>query len=996
MIKTFTNFFLLFFGIFLINACFSVALAQTRIISFQINDDLTKEPLIQATVAVKGTNNGTVTDENGMFSIEASVGNILVISYAGYEDREFLVTEKSVSLLNAEKHSRGKAEKNFVEKTNHTLRPIHSYAEKDSVAFDYRIFSKKNIQHKRAGEVNFQEESISIKDTSFIEKFYKNAEYIQKIKVKDGKIDFKYNFLGKNYYHTFKNLSVEYTGQLEASMPNKTPNLQNKYAQGTQNTWQKDSPFSYGAEIKSLVYDTNQNLVPASNNTGTPALTHNALNLLQTSIMQSHHIKIASRWQKNAHSFQQNTTFHYQNTTGILSQNIQNYYALASNINYQQHQLNFRASKEQQNLPLLGANWQNIMAGIYGNSPSFDPSKTFAQQIQVPDKNTNEQIAFTFSPHIPQHRFTNRRIYINFNTKFGGNFQNKNNLFGVMPQMVNTPQGRLSERNIVNNTLFGQVGISFDGQKEINFGVFEEYTKIKVSFDYYHEYQNTTLNRQDAFGFVGKELRFEQAQQSFFTKYYLERSTHLPSISLDFDVDDAFFIKGNVKKYHSSTLDNQAPLDNVYYSIGSRWYPFRVWNILYNSNISSFTGLNEHFAISANYSTNPHEAPLLYNQYHFNSLQMPISQFRSYYENTELTWHKGLSPEILQKFNVGIDIEFSKRYHSSPFKLNFNYFQHNTQNMILPIARSNVFGLENAINLRNRGWELELEFKKRISNWRYYRDTDGYEYYAIITSKLSISRYNPIVTKIHTGQSNIPITGYQEISTQAIEGQPLGVIVGSAYLRDEQGRKIIDVDGFPKVNPTPQILGNQNPDFIMVWLNEIQNNVFGFSVSLEYRHGGYVWNGTQNALNYWGTSQQSAQERNITNYVFSGVNPNGQPNTIAVDFANPNLPFGQNRFVRYGLEGVGEDALVRATSLRIREICFSQNLRKFLFSQRMRNSFPRMDMIFKLYASNILLYAPNFSSDPQTSLMNYSLGTGLDFMNAPATSQMGCKLFLKF
>lgn len=43
------------------------------------------EPLIGATVMVKGTNNGTVTDIDGMFTLNSAAGKTLVISYVGYK-----------------------------------------------------------------------------------------------------------------------------------------------------------------------------------------------------------------------------------------------------------------------------------------------------------------------------------------------------------------------------------------------------------------------------------------------------------------------------------------------------------------------------------------------------------------------------------------------------------------------------------------------------------------------------------------------------------------------------------------------------------------------------------------------------------------------------------------------------------------------------------------------------------------------------------------------
>lgn len=49
--------------------------------------DANGEPVIGATVMVKGTNNGTITDFDGKFHLLASKG-ILIISYIGYKSQE--------------------------------------------------------------------------------------------------------------------------------------------------------------------------------------------------------------------------------------------------------------------------------------------------------------------------------------------------------------------------------------------------------------------------------------------------------------------------------------------------------------------------------------------------------------------------------------------------------------------------------------------------------------------------------------------------------------------------------------------------------------------------------------------------------------------------------------------------------------------------------------------------------------------------------------------
>ena len=59
---------------------------QTKQVSGQVSDS--QGPLIGATVMEKGTNNGTVTDFDGRFSLNVNAGATLVISYVGYVAQE--------------------------------------------------------------------------------------------------------------------------------------------------------------------------------------------------------------------------------------------------------------------------------------------------------------------------------------------------------------------------------------------------------------------------------------------------------------------------------------------------------------------------------------------------------------------------------------------------------------------------------------------------------------------------------------------------------------------------------------------------------------------------------------------------------------------------------------------------------------------------------------------------------------------------------------------
>lgn len=71
--------------LFLILLCSCTFLyAQQFSITGVVTDKKLKEPIIGASVIVKGTTNGTVTDLDGNFTIQASKSSVLIVSFIGY------------------------------------------------------------------------------------------------------------------------------------------------------------------------------------------------------------------------------------------------------------------------------------------------------------------------------------------------------------------------------------------------------------------------------------------------------------------------------------------------------------------------------------------------------------------------------------------------------------------------------------------------------------------------------------------------------------------------------------------------------------------------------------------------------------------------------------------------------------------------------------------------------------------------------------------------
>ena len=75
---------------------FSVTVfAQAQTVSGTVKDAENGEAMVGATVLLKGTTTGTFTDNEGKFTVQAKTGDILVVSYTGYNTQEITVGESN-------------------------------------------------------------------------------------------------------------------------------------------------------------------------------------------------------------------------------------------------------------------------------------------------------------------------------------------------------------------------------------------------------------------------------------------------------------------------------------------------------------------------------------------------------------------------------------------------------------------------------------------------------------------------------------------------------------------------------------------------------------------------------------------------------------------------------------------------------------------------------------------------------------------------------------
>ncbi|AEV97488.1 hypothetical protein A4D02_30690 [Niastella koreensis] len=316
-------------------------------------------------------------------------------------------------------------------------------------------------------------------------------------------------------------------------------------------------------------------------------------------------------------------------------------------------------------------------------------------------------------------------------------------------------------------------------------------------------------------------------------------------------------------------------------------------------------------------------------------------------------------------------LEFSYNYK---FTLYGELFNRKTMDDIFPVLSNGNLVLQNIAGHRNKGFELGATFSHHQGDFSTY-------------NTLSYVTYNSRITDVKAGYDGTPMAGFANIHTAIIKGTALGSIVGTDYQRDASNQVMIGKDGFPLVNPTPQVIGNPIPAFTMKMANTVNWKKLSLDLLWEWKKGGQMWNGTQAVLDYYGRSAGSAALRQTTGYVFNGVLEDKQPNTIPVSFYDVNVPVEQNRWTRYGHSGVGSAYIQKADVLRLNTVnlSFKQRLKKY--SQQLAIS---------VYAHNLILYTPYKGADPNQLLYDQPNAAGLDYFNLPSVKSFGCNISIQF
>lgn len=242
------------------------------------------------------------------------------------------------------------------------------------------------------------------------------------------------------------------------------------------------------------------------------------------------------------------------------------------------------------------------------------------------------------------------------------------------------------------------------------------------------------------------------------------------------------------------------------------------------------------------------------------------------YSDPDISNDPNIKPEIKKTKEIGLEASFFKNRVS----VDFTYYDVKSQDLIIPLPIDPSTGFLsktiNAGNMTNKGIEAMVnvtpiktsDFSWNIT-WNYAQNRNK-----LVELKDDLKNY--ILT-------NAPF----RVQLAAQIGQPYGVILGTDFVYDANGNKVIDGNGLYKASEI-RSLGSILPKYNMGFRNTFKYKSLSLSFLIDIQQGGKYYSTTNMFGMYSGMLKESGLNGNReAGVILPGVREDGTPNNIKLD-----------------------------------------------------------------------------------------------------------------
>lgn len=386
------------------------------------------------------------------------------------------------------------------------------------------------------------------------------------------------------------------------------------------------------------------------------------------------------------------------------------------------------------------------------------------------------------------------------------------------------------------------------------------------------------------------------------TDFFQKQKVHSLLGSATLGYQETIFLDATLRNDWSSTL----PEDNnsyLYPSLSSS-FVFSELDLFQDMDFLSFGKLRLGWA-KVSSDTNPYN---LSSTYPFDT---PFGSLPQLSVSNALN-NPNLKPETTTSWEIGTALEFFE----SRLDLDVTYYNDLTEDQIVAVEVSRASGyaqqLLNAGEISNRGLEAALSTIPV--------QTGDFQWTIDFNWAKNVSK----VEELAPGISNLTLGGAPfNVTINARVGETYGALVGTDFVYDENGNKVLTPAGTYEATSSPQVLGSYVPDWTGGVSSSLRYKGFIASIAFDGQKGGDIYS-ISNAFGlYSGLFQETVTgDQREVGLVPEGVLANGQEFTGRVD---PEA-FYKSMF------GVAAAHVYDASYIRLREVRLGYDMPQSWFS----------------------------------------------------------------
>jgi TonB-linked SusC/RagA family outer membrane protein len=330
-----------------------------------------------------------------------------------------------------------------------------------------------------------------------------------------------------------------------------------------------------------------------------------------------------------------------------------------------------------------------------------------------------------------------------------------------------------------------------------------------------------------------------------------------------------------------------------------------------------------------------------------------------------------LKPEMLTSFEIGTDW----RFVDGRLGFDFTYYNINSKDQFLNLPAPSGSGWSryfvNAGEIRNWGVELSLKLVPiRTADFTY-------------EAEFNYSHNKDEIITIHEDfrdeLARDDTEGYKRIIKR---GGRLDDIYVYKFLRDDQGRIMLNEDGALQQTEEQEYIGNANPDWNLGWNNNIRYKDFSLSFLFSGKFGGKVVSKTEAMLDGYGVSERTAQARDAGKVNINGVKPNGS----TVSEMAPRDYYAWTG----GRNGILEPYTYDRTNIRLAQLSLAYNF------NLAGSKIPIDNLNVSLVGQNLFFLYNDAPFDPEVLMNTSGSFPALDNFGLPATKTYGFNVKVTF